>query len=91
VSLDELRDVARGLHPAVLSGRGLEVALQSLAATSAVPVSLAVAVGGRLDEPVEVAAYYVVMARLGRRSSRAARGAGRRILALRDPPDRRAR
>ena len=40
VSLDELRDVARGLHPAVLSGHGLAVALESLAATSAVPVEL---------------------------------------------------
>jgi signal transduction histidine kinase len=60
VSLDELRDVARGLHPAVLTGHGLEVALQSLAATSAVPVTLSVDVPERMDEPVEVAAYYVV-------------------------------
>ncbi len=60
VSLDELRDVARGLHPAVLSGHGLAVALQSLAATSAVPVTLRVEVEDRLDEAVEVAAYYVV-------------------------------
>ena len=60
VSLDELREVARGLHPAVLSGHGLAVALESLAATSAVPVELHVDVDGRLDEPLEVAAYYVV-------------------------------
>jgi signal transduction histidine kinase len=60
VSLDELRDVARGLHPAVLSGHGLEVALQSLAATSTVPVKLTVELRERLSEPVEVAAYYVV-------------------------------
>ena len=59
-SLDELRHVARGLHPAVLSGHGLEVALASLAATSAVPVTLQVDVERRLEEPVEVAAYYVV-------------------------------
>ena len=59
-SLDELRTVARGLHPAVLSGHGLDVALSSLAATSAVPVALTVSVGDRLDEPIEVAAYYVV-------------------------------
>jgi signal transduction histidine kinase len=60
VSLDELRDVARGLHPAVLSGHGLAVALESLAATSAVPVRLTVTFERRLDEPIEVAAYYVV-------------------------------
>jgi signal transduction histidine kinase len=52
--------VARGLHPAVLSGHGLAVALESLAATSAVPVRLTVALDGRLEESVEVAAYYVV-------------------------------
>lgn len=59
-SLEELRDVARGLHPAVLSGHGLAVALESLAATSTVPVRLTVLVEGRLEEPVEVAAFYVV-------------------------------
>ena len=60
VSLDELRDVARGIHPAVLTGHGLAVALESLTAQCAVPVVLDVAVGGRLPERVEVAAYYVV-------------------------------
>jgi signal transduction histidine kinase len=69
ISLDELRAVARGLHPAVLSGHGLAVALESLAAASPVPVQLTVAVEGRLDEPTEVAAYYVVsesLANVGR-------------------------
>jgi signal transduction histidine kinase len=60
VSLDELRTVARGLHPAVLSGHGLEVALQSIAAHSPTPVRLSVTLDGRLPEPIEVAAYYVV-------------------------------
>ena len=60
VSLEELRDVARGLHPAVLSGHGLAVALESLVATSAVPVRLSVVLTERLDEPLEIAAYYVV-------------------------------
>ncbi len=60
VSLDELRDVARGLHPAVLSGHGLAVALESLAATSAVAVRLSVSLDGRVDDPLEIAAYYVV-------------------------------
>jgi signal transduction histidine kinase len=60
LSLEELRDVARGIHPAVLSGHGLAVALESLAARAAVPVRLRVDLEGRLPEPVEVAAYYVV-------------------------------
>jgi signal transduction histidine kinase len=60
VSLDELRTVARGLHPAVVTGHGLGVALVSLAAGSPVPVKLNVAVEDRLDESIEVAAYYVV-------------------------------
>jgi signal transduction histidine kinase len=60
ITLEELRDVARGLHPAVLSGHGLKVALESLAAGSAVPVRLTVSVDGRLDESLEVAAFYVV-------------------------------
>jgi signal transduction histidine kinase len=59
-SLEELRDIAHGLHPAVVSGHGLSVALESLAARATVPVQLSVGVEGRLHEPVEVAAYYVV-------------------------------
>jgi signal transduction histidine kinase len=60
LSLEELRDVARGIHPAVLSGHGLTVAVESLAARAPLPVRLALDVPGRLSERVEVAAYYVV-------------------------------
>jgi signal transduction histidine kinase len=60
VSLDELRDLARGLHPAVLSGHGLAVALESLAARAPVPVQLRMDVAERMPEAVEVTAYYVV-------------------------------
>jgi signal transduction histidine kinase len=59
-SLVELRDVARGLHPAVLSAHGLAVALESLTARAPLPVRLKVDVEGRVAEAVEVAAYYVV-------------------------------
>jgi len=59
-SLEELREVSRGLHPAVVSGHGLEVALEQLAARAAVPVRLLVTVGERLPETLEVAAYYLV-------------------------------
>jgi len=59
-SLRELRSVAHGLHPAVVTGHGLEVALEDLAALGAVPVQLSVTVGSRLPERLEVAAFYVV-------------------------------
>jgi signal transduction histidine kinase len=60
LSLDDLRDVARGLHPAVVTGHGLTVALESLVARTPVPVRLTVALEGRLPERLEVASYYVV-------------------------------
>jgi signal transduction histidine kinase len=60
LSLQELRAVAHGLHPAVVTGHGLGVALESLAARAAVPVRLTVALERRLPEPLEVAAYYLV-------------------------------
>jgi signal transduction histidine kinase len=60
VSLAELRDLARGLHPAVVSAHGLAVALESLAARAPVPVRLVVDVPAGVAEAVEVAAYYVV-------------------------------
>lgn len=59
-SLDELREIARGLHPAVVTGHGLGVALEQLAARATVPVRLTVSVQGRLPESIEVASYYVV-------------------------------
>jgi signal transduction histidine kinase len=58
--LEELRETALGLHPAILAECGLRSALKALARRSAVPVRLDVRVEGRLAEPVETAAYYVV-------------------------------
>jgi signal transduction histidine kinase len=59
-AVEELRELSRGIHPAILSQGGLGPALKALARRSAVPVELEVVVGERLGEPVEVAAYYVV-------------------------------
>jgi signal transduction histidine kinase len=59
-ALGELRELARGIHPAVLSDRGLDTALETLAARAPVPVELASVPGVRLPEAVELAAYYVV-------------------------------
>jgi signal transduction histidine kinase len=60
LSLEELRAIARGIHPAVVSGHGLAVALESLAARATVPVRLTVELDDRMPERLEVAAYYVV-------------------------------
>ncbi|HEY0694723.1 MAG TPA: CHASE3 domain-containing protein [Kribbella sp.] len=57
---DELRELSRGIHPAILSEGGLSPAFKALARRSAVPVVLDLDVPQRLPEHVEVAAYYVV-------------------------------
>jgi PAS domain S-box-containing protein len=59
-ALKELRELARGLHPAVLTDRGLEAALEALAERSTVPVELRLELDRRLPTGVEVAVFYVV-------------------------------
>jgi signal transduction histidine kinase len=59
-AVEELRELSRGIHPAILSEGGLGPALKALARRSAVPVHVEVPKEGRLPEQVEVAAYYVV-------------------------------
>ena len=59
-AVDELREIARGIHPAALAEGGLRPALKVLARRSAVPVRLDVRVDRQLPEQVELAAYYVV-------------------------------
>jgi signal transduction histidine kinase len=91
-SLAELRELARGIHPAVLE-HGLDVALESLATRSPTPVSLAVELDERLPQPVELAAYFVAcegLANIGKyaRASRAvihvARSDGRAVIEVAD-------
>jgi len=59
-TLAELRELARGIHPAVLSDRGLDAALLALAHRTPLPVEVGEMPRDRLPEPVEAAAYYVV-------------------------------
>ena len=59
-SITELRNVVRGVHPAVLTDRGLDAALSALAARSPVPVRLDVDVRQRPSPTVEAVAYFVV-------------------------------
>ncbi|HEY7016917.1 MAG TPA: histidine kinase [Gaiellaceae bacterium] len=59
-ALTELRDLAQGIHPAVLTEQGLEAALEVIAARAPLPVELEVRLPERLPEPIEATAYYVV-------------------------------
>jgi signal transduction histidine kinase len=59
-ALEELRELARGIHPAVLSDRGLQAAVEALAVRSPFPVRVVEVPGERLPEPVEAAAYFVI-------------------------------
>ena len=58
--LGELRDLARGIHPAVLTDRGLEAALEALVQRATLPVELRAEVPERLDTAIEAAAYFLV-------------------------------
>jgi len=60
LALAELRDLVRGLHPAVLDDRGLDAALSGIAARSSIPVRLLVDLPSRPGRPVEAAAYFLV-------------------------------
>jgi signal transduction histidine kinase len=59
-ALEELRELARGIHPALLSDRGLDTALETLVHRAPLPVDLRPWSGARLPEAVELAAYFVV-------------------------------
>jgi PAS domain S-box-containing protein len=59
-AVQELRELARGIHPAVLTDRGLVAALEMLVGRANVPVELCAEFDGRLPQPVEAAAYYLV-------------------------------
>jgi signal transduction histidine kinase len=59
-ALEELRELAHGIHPAVLSDRGLGAALEALAHRAPLPVEVGEVPAGRLPEQVELTAYFVV-------------------------------
>ncbi len=58
--LEEVQEISRGIHPAILTTGGLGPALRTLARRSAVPVELDLSISGRFPEAVEVAVYFVV-------------------------------
>jgi signal transduction histidine kinase len=59
-ALEELRELARGIHPAILTDRGLSAALEALAGRAPVPVEVEAVPEGRMPMPVEAVAYFVV-------------------------------
>jgi signal transduction histidine kinase len=87
--LHDVREISRGIHPAILSERGLESALKALARRSPVPVNLSLRLPGRLADRVEAGAYYIVSEALANVAKHADAGtvevvveAGRRLLSL---------
>ncbi|RAE43004.1 histidine kinase, partial [Burkholderia multivorans] len=58
--VNELRQLARGIHPAVLTDRGLDAAVSALAGRSPIPVEVDVRLGGRIEREAEAVAYFVV-------------------------------
>ena len=83
-AIHELRELARGIHPAILTDAGLHPALATLARRSTVPVELSVQLDGRLPLAIEATAYYVAAEALTNvvRSSRATRAS---VRVTRDP------
>jgi signal transduction histidine kinase len=60
IALQELRELSQGIHPSLLTERGLEAALGELPLRTPVPLELEVSIGERLPVQVEAAAYYVI-------------------------------
>ncbi|HEV3001082.1 MAG TPA: sensor histidine kinase [Solirubrobacteraceae bacterium] len=92
-AVEDLRELARGIHPAVLTDRGLAAALESLADRAPLPVEVAAVPDGRLPGAVEAAAYFVVAesltnvakyARATHAEVRVARADGHAIVEVRD-------
>jgi signal transduction histidine kinase len=81
-ALAELRDLSQGIHPAVLTERGLGPALEDLAYTAPLPVTVAADLDGRLPEPVEAGAYYVVAEALANIAKHARAATARVVLRL---------
>jgi signal transduction histidine kinase len=83
-ALDELRELARGIHPAILTDQGLGAAVHSLAERSGVPVTIVDLPQQRLDEPIEAAAYFLVSESLANCAKHAHASAVRLSITRRD-------
>jgi signal transduction histidine kinase len=83
-AVDDLREISRGIHPAILSEGGLGPALKALARRSSLPVKLDVGPVERLPQPVETAAYYVVSEALANATKHAGASVAQVDLGVRD-------
>jgi signal transduction histidine kinase len=83
-AVDDLREIARGIHPAILSQGGLGQALRGLARRSSLPVKLDVGPTERLPQAVETAAYYVVAEALANATRHASAALAQVDLEVRD-------
>jgi signal transduction histidine kinase len=84
LALDELRELARGLHPAILTDRGLQAALESLADRAPFPVEIEGVPSERLDEALEAALYYVAAESLTNAAKHAQASAARIVVSATD-------
>jgi signal transduction histidine kinase len=84
-ALADIRDLVRGIHPALLSDRGLDAAISALADRCPVPVEVDVELDGRPPEPVETTAYFVVAEALANVAKHS--GASEAQVAIRREPD----
>jgi signal transduction histidine kinase len=88
-ALAEMRDLVRGIHPAILTDRGLDAALSAICDRSPVPVSVDVRLDERLPEAVETTAYFVAMEALSNAAKHsAASAAGVTVWREAGPEDR---
>jgi PAS domain S-box-containing protein len=83
-AVEDLQEISRGIHPAILSAGGLGPALRTLARRSAIPVELDLTTDVRLPQPIEVAAYFVTSEALANATKHAQASGIEVSLALRD-------
>ncbi len=83
-AIGELRELARGIHPAILEDEGLPTAVASLARRAGIPVELEIAVDGRLPRSVETTAYFAIAESLTNVARYARAGSARVSVVARD-------
>jgi signal transduction histidine kinase len=83
-AVEDLREISRGIHPAILSEGGLGLALKGLARRSSLPVELDVGAIERLPQPLETAAYYVVSEALANATKHASASVAEVEIGVRD-------
>jgi signal transduction histidine kinase len=84
-AVEDLQELSRGLHPAILSRGGLGPALRMLARRSAIPVELDIGITGRMAQRIEIAAYYIASEALTNATKHAHASVVHVVVAQQDP------